>query len=184
VRWLLARWMQGEQHYAPPLSRVDAVRQMMEARIDATPRVIWQVEDCNLQFRRYQGQLYRLLLDLPKATTQIDQFSMMQTLTLATGCWRVELIKQGLPLSLLGEFLRLRPRREGELLHLSGRVGHWPLKKLLQSLQLPLWQREQVQILETLDGHPLALVSAAGFWLTAQALDSNLESSGWGLVRV
>ncbi|MDE2421486.1 MAG: tRNA lysidine(34) synthetase TilS [Gammaproteobacteria bacterium] len=184
VRWLLARWMQGEQHYAPPLSRVDAVRQMMEARIDATPQVIWQVEHCNLQFRRYQGQLYRLPLDLPKATTQTCQFSMMQTLNLATGNWRVESIEEGLPLSLLDETLRLRPRREGELLHLKGRVGHWPLKKILQSLQLPQWQREQVQILETLDGQPLALLSAAGFWLTAQAVESNSKSSGWGLVRV
>ncbi len=187
VRWLLARWMQGELQYAPPLSRVDAVRQMMSVRIDATPQVIWQTHHgevyCNLQFRRYQGQLYRLPLDLPNATTQTCQFSMMHTLTLATGCWRVELIEQGLPLSLLGESLRLRPRREGELLHLSGRVGHWPLKKILQSLQLPPWQREQVQILETLNGQPLALLSAAGFWLTAEAVESNLKSSGWGLVR-
>ncbi len=184
VRWLLARWMQGEQHYAPPLSRVDAVRQMMEARIDAMPQVIWRAEHCDLQFRRYQGQLYRLPLDLPKATTQICQFSMMQAVALVTGSWRVELIEQGLPLSLFDESLRLRPRREGELLHLSGRVGHWPLKKLLQSLQLPPWQREQVQILETLEGQPLGLLSAAGFWLTAQAVESNSESSGWGLVRV
>lgn len=184
VRWLLARWMQGELQYAPPLSRVEAVRQMMFARIDASPQVIWQADDGGLQFRRYQGQLYRLPLELPKATTQTGQLSMMQTLTLATGCWRVEPIEKGLPLSLLDEPLRLRPRRDGELLHLQGRVGHWPLKKLLQSLQLPPWQREQVQILETLNGQPLALLSAAGFWLTTQVVVDHGESSGWGLVRV
>jgi len=184
VRWVLARWMQGKQLYAPPLSRVDAVCQMMQARIDATPQVIWQAEDGDLQFRRYQGQLYRLPLHLPKATTQVCQFSMMLTLTLPTGLWRVETVEQGLSLSLLSDTLRLRPRREGELLHLKGRVGHWPLKKVLQSMKLPPWQREQVQILETLDGQPLGLLSAAGLWLTVQAVEDHGKSSGWALVRV
>lgn len=180
VRWLLARWMQGDAQYAPPLSRVEAIRAMMTARIDAMPQVIWQADTtghCNFQFRRYQDQLYRLPLELPQADTQTIVFSISQTLVLATGHWHVAEMENGLPLSWLGQALRLRPRREGELLHLNGRVGHWPLKKLLQSLRLPTWQREQVQILETLDGQPLALLSSKGFWVTAQAA----ESSGWGL---
>ena len=179
VRWLLARWMQGDTRYAPPLSRVEAVRDMMQARIDTTPQVIWQTEHCNFQFRRYQDQLYRLPLELAIAETQTLFFSMAQTLVLTTGHWRVAEMENGLSFSWLGQELRLRPRREGELLHLNGRVGHWPLKKLLQSLRLPPWQREQVQILETLDGQPLALLSAAGFWMTAQAV----EASGWGLLQ-
>lgn len=180
VRWLLARWMQGDAQYAPPLSRVEAVREMMHARIDATPQVIWQTEHCNFQFRRYQDQLYRLPFELPIADTQTLVCSMLQTLVLATGHWHVTEMENGLPFSWLGQELRLRPRREGELLHLNGRVGHWPLKKLLQSLRLPTWQREQVQILETLEGLPLALLSASGFWVTAQAV----EASGWGLRQV
>jgi tRNA(Ile)-lysidine synthase len=184
VRWLLARWMQGDQQYAPSLSRVDAVRQMMHARRDATPQVIWQTERGDLQFRRYQGQLYRLPLELPLAVMQTLVFSMSQTLGLATGQWCVESLANGLSLSLLDETLRLRPRREGELLHLNGRVGHWPLKKLLQSLRLSPWQREQVHILETLEGQPLALISAAGFHVTKQAVENNKASSAWGLIRV
>ena len=183
VRWLLARWMQGEARYAPPLSRVEAVRVMMSARIDATPQVIWQADPighCNFQFRRYQDQLYRLPLELPIAGTQTIIFSMAQTFVLPTGQWRVAEMENGLSLSGLGQELRLRPRREGELLHLNGRVGHWPLKKLLQSLRLPPWQREQVQILETLDGQPLALLSAKGFWVTAQSVDGGV--AGWGLI--
>lgn len=179
VRWLLARWMQGDARYAPPLSRVEAVREMMSARVDATPQVIWQTEHCNFQFRRYQDQLYRLPLELPIAETQSIVFLMSQPVDLATGHWRVAEMENGLSLALLGQELRLRPRQEGELLHLNGRVGHWPLKKLLQSLRLPIWQREQVQILETLDGQPLALLSSQGFWVTAQAA----ESIGWGLLQ-
>jgi len=89
-------------------------------------------------------------------------------------------MENGLSLAWLGQELLLRPRREGELLHLNGRVGHWPLKKLLQSLRLPPWQREQVHIMETVDGQSLALISAAGCWLTAQAV----EVSGWSLRQV
>jgi tRNA(Ile)-lysidine synthase len=183
IRWLLSRWMKGDQHYAPPLTRVDAIRQMMQARIDAMPRVIWQTDHGSLQFRRYQNQLYRMPLEVPKADIQTLPFVITQSLNLATGCWHVEQIQNGLPLSLLGETLRLRPRREGELLHLNGRVGHWPLKKLLQSLKLAPWQREQVQILESLDGHPYALICEAGFFVTQQAAEINPECSGWGLVR-
>jgi len=179
VRWLLARWMQGDARYAPPLSRVEAVREMLIARIDSTPQVIWQTEHCKFQFRRYQDQLYRLPLELPVAGTQSLVVSMAQSLVLPTGNWCVAMMENGLSLSRLGQELRLRPRREGELLHLNGRVGHWPLKKLLQSLRLPTWQREQVQILETLDGQPLALLSSKGFWVTAQAT----ESTGWGLLQ-
>ncbi len=182
VRWLLARWMQSDAQYAPPLSRVEAVRLMMQARIDAMPQVIWQTADDALQFRRYQGQLYRLPLDLPKAQSQTIVLSMAKSIDLAGIRWRVESVEQGLPLSLLDNTLRVRPRREGELLHFQGRVGRWPLKKLLQSLRLSPWQRDQVHILETRDAQPLGLLSAAGFWMTAQAFESNIDSVGWQLV--
>jgi tRNA(Ile)-lysidine synthase len=188
ARWLLARWMQGDAQYAPPLSRVEAVHQMMLARIDAMPQVIWQTADDALQFRRYQGQLYRLPLDLPQAENRNIVLSMAQSFDLAGIRWCVESVEQGLSLSLLDNTLCVRPRRDGELLHFQGRIGRWPLKKLLQSLRLSPWQREQVQILETLDGQPLALLSAAGFWMTAQAMESHIDShivpQGWGLVRV
>ena len=179
IRWLLSRWIQGHERYAPPLSRVEAVRQMMAAQIDATPEVIWQSGDAPYQFRRYQGQLFRLPLELPQADTQELHLVLTQQLDLATGKWQVQSMPNGLSLELLGQPLRLRPRRLGESLHLSGRVGRWPLKKLLQSLDLAPWQREQIQVLETLDAAPLALVSAAGFWLVAQVV----ENYGWGLVQ-
>lgn len=179
-RWLLARWMQADTRYAPPLSRVEAVREMMQARIDATPQVNWQTEQGHIQFRRYQDQLYRLPLELLVAQAQTLIFSMSQQVDLPTGHWHVAELVNGLSLSWLGQELRLRPRRDGELLHLKGRVGHWPLKKLLQSLRLPPWQREQVQILETMDRQPLALLSSKGFWLMAQAVDET--SLGWGVL--
>ncbi|WP_410209495.1 tRNA lysidine(34) synthetase TilS [Aquirhabdus sp.] len=179
TRWLLSRWMQGDERYAPPLSRVEAVRQMMDAQMDATPEVIWKSGTGSYQFRRYQGRLFRLPLDLPKADIQERFFVLEQQLDLATGKWHIQLMPSGLSLTLLRQPLRLRPRRPGESLHLSGRVGRWPLKKLLQSLDLSPWQREQIQVLETLDAAPLALLSAAGFWPVAQVV----ETPGWGLIQ-
>ena len=177
-RWLLARWMQGAEPYPAPLSRVEALRQMMAARVDATPVVEWQSGARTIQFRRYRQQLYRFTADLPTAVALTHQFALDQSLPLASGLWRDTTQVQGLSKELFGQPLQLRPRREGEALHLSGRVGRWPLKKLLQSLALPPWQRDQVYILETLDSEPLALLSAAGFWPLADAM----VEDGWGMV--
>ncbi len=180
ARWLIARWMQGDAQYAPPLSRVEAVRQMIGAKVDATPEVIWQAGGLHsYQFRRYQGRLFRLPLGLAQADTLEQAFALDQQLLLPTGRWRVQAMQNGLSEDYLGQPLRLRPRQTGESLHLNGRVGHWPLKKLLQSLGLAPWQREQIQVLETINAEPLALVSAAGFWVTAHAA----QATGWGLIQ-
>jgi tRNA(Ile)-lysidine synthase len=178
-RWLLARWMQGGAAYPPPLSRVDAVGEMLTARVDAQPQVDWQSGETTLQFRRYQDRLYRLPQTMPVAELLIQRFKQDQVLTLASGVWQVSMQPQGLPLALLDQPLRLRARQHGEVLHLSGRVGRWPLKKLLQSLGLAPWQREQVYILETLAAEPLALLSAAGLWL----VHGVAVEAGWGLAR-
>ncbi len=178
IRWLLARWMQGAEPYPPALSRVEALRQIMVAREDATPVVAWQAIDQAWQFRRFQGLLYRLPEALPVAGVEQHRLAMDDVLTLASGQWRVTGQTQGLPMALLGQPLLLRPRLHGEVLHLSGRVGRWPLKKLLQSLALPPWARAQVYVLESDEGRPLALLSAVGFSL----MHGEAVEAGWGLV--
>jgi len=190
VRWVLARWMQGKAPYPPPYRRVEAVRQMMAADPDAEPRVDWRLDNSmpaalgdkpnqiGVQFRRYQGKLYRLSDPLVTASSEVCRLQQGSVLYVASGVWRVERNaagKRGLSEQWLGQALRLRPRLEGERLHLAGRIGRWPLKKILQSLKLPPWQREQVQILETLDTTPLALLSARGCWL----VQDQTQDQGW-----
>lgn len=180
-RQLLARWMQGEEIYAPPLHRVTAVQQLLVSGSDA--QVLWQT----WQFRCYQRQLYRLPLEhetvQPEAMV-LQRLQLGQTIHLASGTWQVTPTSDGLPLAVLAESLSITPRVGGERLHLQGRVGHWPLKKFLQQLNLPVWQRDQVQLLYApMTGEaPLAVLTPKGCFLTTRCLQQDQPS--WRLQRV
>jgi tRNA(Ile)-lysidine synthase len=181
-RQLIAHWMQGEQVYAPPLHRVSAVLQLASTR--GVGQVLWQ----DWQFRYYHEQLYRLpkqaLSPPPPAMAQISlQFG--QVVTLPSGSWQVQSAVDGLPLQLLGRPLQLVARVGGERLHLEGRIGHWPLKKFLQQLGLPVWQRDQVQLLRTTtadEAVTLAVLTAKGCFLTTAMRQP--QQASWRLQRV
>lgn len=182
-RQLVAYWMQGDEVYAPPLHRVLAVLQLASARGDG--RVVWHT----WQFRYYQSQLYRLSLHASaseQTVCTLASLALGQVVQLASGRWQVQPVMDGLPMEYLAEPLRLLPRQGGERLHLEGRVGHWPLKKFLQQLSLPVWQREQVQLLyrtNALESHTLlAVLTPKGCFLTAEARQQGQTS--WRLQRV
>ncbi len=180
-RQLIAHWMQGTEVYAPPLHRVLAVLQLAETM--STGQVVWHV----WRFRQYQGQLYRLPLETAPSHAQIEQkiLQLGQRLTLPSGTWHVQPTQDGLPLALLGQRFDFISRAGGERLHLEGRVGHWPLKKFLQQLSLPVWQRDQVQLLRSAtdeDADILGVLTAKGCFLTVSMLQQQQPS--WRLQRV
>lgn len=163
-RWLLSRWMQGQEVYAPPLQQVEQLRtQLILARDDASPKMQWQ----GWQFRRYRGALYRLAQQLPRAEDR--QLHWDDTLlVLPSGTWQLMQQAWGFPQAVCKRPWQLKPRQGGESLHLRGRVGHWPLKKSLQAAQLAPWQREQVHLL-WIEGQVWGVFTAQGFWPTMQA---------------
>ena len=183
-RLLLSRWMQGAEQYAPAFHLVEEVRQaLLNARQDAVPKVEWQ----GWQFRRYQQQLYRLPQHQPKAQDLQVNWPLGQCLELPTGHWQwqqqtqtqiqsqTHIQIQGFAAHLMDQPFCLRARRGGEVIHLQGRVGHWPLKKSLQDARIPPWQREQVQLLYAGE-QLLGVFTAQGFWCNqATALVDN----GW-----
>jgi tRNA(Ile)-lysidine synthase len=153
-RLLLSRWMQGDSPYAPPLSRVEAVRTLLNARRDSDARVDWS----DWQIRVYRQGLYRLPRQLPVAQDQPLLLDADQCVDLPSGRW--QWCGAGVP-----HTWTLRARNGGERLHLSGRIGHWPLKKLLQSSGLPPWQRPAVHLLYAADDL-LGVLTPLGFWPT------------------
>lgn len=185
-RQLMAHWMQGDEVYAPPRHRVLALLQLAERT--STGQVSWH----SWHFRYYQGQLYRLprqpeavqsATTLP-ASAELRNLQLGQTLRLASGTWQVESAQSGLPLALLTQRLSVVPRVGGERLHLEGRVGHWPLKKFLQQLHLPVWQRDQVQLLRVANDPTatvLAVLTPKGCFVTASILQQ--EQPSWCLRR-
>jgi len=195
-RQLIAYWMQGGEVYAPPRHRVLAVLQLAEQT--GMGQVSWQ----RWSFRYYQGQLYRLPLQTAAVNGQaapsnagtadavsancespnrveLIELQLGQTLQLPSGLWQVESVPDGLPLALLTQPLCVRPRVGGERLHLEGRIGHWPLKKFLQQLSLPVWQRDQVQLLSVATDPTatvLAVLTPKGCFVTAAMVQPDQPS--------
>jgi tRNA(Ile)-lysidine synthase len=176
-RLLLSRWLQGDEPYAPPLARVQAVLAALTSRIDGEARVDWQT----WQVRRYQQALYRLPQRLPQAIDQRVVAQPQQCLTLPSGVWQLMAVAvEPSQRACLPDEWFLSARQGGERLHLSGRIGHWPLKKLLQSGGIPPWHRQMIHVLS--DGQqPLGVFTPAGFWATTAAETS---LNGWQWVRL
>ncbi|XID75337.1 tRNA lysidine(34) synthetase TilS [Alkanindiges sp. WGS2144] len=169
-RLLISRWMQGKaqensrQQYAPAFHLVEQLRQaLIEARQDAAPKVEWQ----GWQFRRYQKLIYRLPKQLVVANDQLLDWQVDQQINVPSGLWRWQEQTFGFPLEMLAQPWTLQARRGGEVLHLRGRAGRWPLKKSLQSAGLAPWQRQQVHLL--IQGElVLGVLTSQGFWPAVQ----------------
>lgn len=171
-RLLLSRWMQGDLPYAPPFHLVEQVRQnVLAARQDALPCVEWQ----GWQLRRYQQQLYRLPQQQRKAEDMQLNWPLGQGIELPTGYWQWQKQTKGFAADLMDQPFCLRTRRGGEVIHLQGRVGHWPLKKCLQEARIAPWQREQVQLLYAGEQF-LGVFTPQGFWCNQTTA---LVDNGW-----
>lgn len=159
-RWLLSKWMQQQEQYAPSLQLVRRIKhELIEAKPDAKPKVDWG----NWQFRRYRQLIYRLPNVLPQATNLQLKIALRDELDLPSGQWKIQQHVNGFPLDLLHKPVNLLAREGGEILHLRGAIGHRPLKKTLQEAQLAPWQREQVHLLQ-IDGVIYGVLTATGFW--------------------
>lgn len=176
-RLLLSRWMQGQEQYAPAFHLVEQLRdQLIEARQDANPKIVWQ----GWQFRRYQNKLHRLPKNLVLATDLQLEWPLQTMIELPTGTWQWQQCAFGFSPYLMTHTLQLKARQGGEMLHVKGRVGHWPLKKCLQEAKIPPWQRDQVQLLYA-NAQLLGVLTAQGFWVNQvqTSIKNNWVKDGW-----
>ncbi|WP_081401819.1 tRNA lysidine(34) synthetase TilS [Acinetobacter dispersus] len=178
-RQLLSTWMKGKDQYRPSY---DMVQRLQHEVILAKPDAQATLHINQHYFVRYQKTLYRLTHDELYAEklfsfpdTLLQKFDMGETINVAAGQFKIETQKIGLPSRLLGRELTLLKRQGGEKIHLYGRVGHWPLKKAIQELQILPWLRHTIQIL-VVDNVMLGVFSPKGFWL---AQSDYLEQGGW-----
>ena len=173
---LLSAWMQGTGVYRPSLELVKRLQHdVIEAREDAQSRLHWNGQ----YFVRFQTRLYRLTdTDLNVISDSAPQEIVMQlqsSYVVLTGHYHNKINEIGLDPALIGEPLQLRLRQGGEKIHLHGRIGHWPLKKAIQSAQIPPWQRQRIQILSK-DNVMLGVFTPQGFWLAQSVY---CQRNGW-----
>lgn len=176
---LLSAWMKGNDQYRPSY---DMVQRLQQEVILAKPDAQAILHFNQHYFVRYQKTLYRLSYEelyaekrSPVLHVQTQHYQIGQSFALAAGKFKIESQAMGLSAQLLDRELKLIPRQGGEKIHLYGRVGHWPLKKAIQELQILPWLRHTIQIL-VVDNVMLGVFSPKGFWL---AQSDYLEQGGW-----
>lgn len=178
-RNLLSFWMKDTDGYRPSLAMIERVQnEVIHARPDAKAALF-----CSpFWYTRFQEKLYKLVESeyLAQRYDVVQSESVYiiedETLQLSSGLFRCQIENQiGLSEELLHVELQIRPRIDGEKVHLYGRVGHWPLKKAIQSAKILPWLRHRVQILQ-FKNVILGVFTPQGFWL---AQSKYCKKNGW-----
>ncbi len=178
-RQLLSAWMQGEHRYRPPFDMVQRLQhEVIHSRVDAQAALHWN----GFYYVRFQQVLYRLDKAVYEAERSMQQvpdqqvkFLLDQSIRLDSGLFQIERMRMGLSVALLGEKLNLKHRAGGEKIHLYGRTGSRPLKKIIQDAHIFPWMRHTIQIL-SMDNVMLGVFTPEGFWL---AQSRYCEAGGW-----
>jgi tRNA(Ile)-lysidine synthase len=174
-RQLLTWWLQGDEPYAPPQTRISTLLSWLtlNVRSDAVPEVDWQ----GWRVYGYRDRYYRVKLPLPMTQPQSYAMQQDQVWMLAGGQVRIWCELDAMPMSrlMIGQTTHLRARVDGERLQMSGKTQHSSLKKLLQSWQVLPWQRHAVTVW-CIDDEVLGVFCSNEFYRT-QVADQYL--AGW-----
>ncbi|MGQ0334362.1 tRNA lysidine(34) synthetase TilS [Halomonas elongata] len=119
---------------SPPARRLDSLLGQLEARHDAEVRIVWE----GTEARVWRKALYLMATPVPLPPAWRAEWDGQSPLVTPLGEFRMDLVRaDGSPAS-----LTLAPRLGGERLRLPGR-GRRDLKRLLQELDVPPWQRDR-----------------------------------------
>lgn len=145
--WLRALELSEPTHYQAS----ELVRQLSEAGEDRQPCVRWP----GVEMRRYRDLLYAMPpLQLPPPDWQAQFDGSDLRLPLDLGVLR---LRGALPQARLATPLKVRFRRGGESLRLSGDGPTRELRDLLQESGMPPWQRARLPLLFDADNRLLAV---------------------------
>lgn len=138
---LIRHWL-IERQLTPPGQQIWAqLQQLYTARADAQPQVNWATTTGQrVEARRFKQELFiapsTYFQPLPKNWQQI--WNGTSSLNTPAG-----VIQLHLPSNLVPQEFVLKSRQGGEQIKLAQR-GHRDVKRLLQELNLPPWQRQQL----------------------------------------
>ncbi|MFG6159075.1 tRNA lysidine(34) synthetase TilS [Halomonas sp. 1390] len=154
----------------PPARRLESLLDQLEARVDGEVRVAWP----GVEARVWRGHLY-LLRPVEEGPSDDGRgggwlewpvaWDGQAPLATPWGVWNVTLRRDdGAAVS-----LRVAPRGGGERLRLAGR-GRRDLKRLLQELEVPPWERGRLLVVHHGE-EAVAVLAPSGRW--------RLAAEGW-----
>ena len=169
-------WLLELSFPLPPEPRLSEVRRTLSAREDSVPHLSWS----GAELRRWRGHLYALHPHAAVTTQEIDiLWDGQAELRLPLLGLRLEPrleIGRGLKLDeVMSNGLRIRLRKGGEKIRLNKQLHHSYLKNLLQSSDIPPWQRARVPLFYL--GESLAQVTDQ--WISS---DHEADESETGMV--
>lgn len=134
---LLRYWFTQLNVNLPSTVKLQAIlAQMLCAKIDAQPCIAWG----KWEIRRHQDKLYVL----PKQKTQLETVTWDLTthLSLGQSLWKASQVRgQGIAVSRISCPLTVQFREGGERCKQAGKTFTSSLKKILQTLKIPHWER-------------------------------------------
>lgn len=142
---VLRYWIKRHQFLLPSTIKLAQLRQdMLLAKPDAQPLVTWK----GAEIRRYDDALYIMAPLMPHDATQSWIWDVNKPLVLpGIGVLKAnEKIGAGLSLPQKTAW-KVRFRQGGERMHVAGRVGSHPLKKLFQEWGVPTWLRNRIPLI-------------------------------------
>lgn len=156
---VLRRWLRSISLPEPTQFQVaELVRQLGEAGEDRQPCVRWP----GVEVRRYRDLLHGLApLHFPPLDWSAEFTGEDLALPADIGVLRLVGIASSASRPRLAEPIRVRFRRGGESLRLSGTPHTRELRDLLQEAGIPPWQRSRLPLMFDQDG---ALLAVADLW--------------------
>jgi tRNA(Ile)-lysidine synthase len=172
LRHVLRRWLRECRLPSPPASILLRVGpELLAAAADGEPRLRW----AGASLTRYRDLLYCSHDVDPLDTDWECSWDGSQVLQLPTGFGRLQLTPA--PLQLLP--MRVRPRQGGERIRLPNRSRSSTLKKVLQALAIPPWERRRLPLVFSDDGELLAAGDLALSGRLVALLDEHASTLRW-----
>jgi tRNA(Ile)-lysidine synthase len=168
-RQVIRYWLQQNNFPLPSSVKLhQAQLDMLHAREDKVPVVNWQ----GAELRRFRNDLYVIKPLSVHDTTQIISWDLSQPLNLQNlgTLQATPIIGEGLRADIPD--ITIRFRTGGELCQLPGRAFRHDLKKLLQSWNIPVWQRDRIPLIYSGD----KLAAAVGLFVDSQFIPKENET--------
>ena len=143
-RQVLRLWLETLNYPMPSTAKLFQIQtDMLGAKIDKTPCVAW----AHVELRRYQDVLYAMPALVPHDAHLSYTWDWRQPLILPEVGVLQTVERQGSGLNPDIAPVLVKYRDQGETCRLPGRECHHSLKKLLQTWQVPTWERARLPLI-------------------------------------